>query len=159
MSDYEYKVLPAPTRGEKVKGAKSPEARFAHAIEAELNRVGAEGWEYLRADLLPSEERSGLTGSTTHWRTLLIFRRARAASSPAMTATMTRPAEPEPPHIASGAATMLRDNGVEEPSEVAGMTTALRARAESQSDDDRDDRTVVPLSVPAGDDTERPKDG
>ncbi len=166
MSDYEYKVLPAPARGEKVKGAKTPEARFAHAIETELNRIAGEGWEYLRADLLPSEERSGLTGSVTHWRTLLIFRRARAAS-PIATAAMITPAEPAPPHIASriasGAETMLRDNGVEELSEVAGMTTALRARAESHrdddTDDDTDDHTVVPLPSRAEDDAGRPKDG
>ncbi len=154
MSEYEYKVLPAPTRGEKAKGAKTPEARFAHAIEAELNRIAGEGWEYLRAELLPSEERSRLTGSKTHWRTLLIFRRARASAM----ATAVTPAEPLSPRIASGAETMLRDNGVEELSEVAGMTSALRARAESQGDEDMDDNTVVPLPSRVEDNTERPKD-
>jgi hypothetical protein len=50
-------------------------ARFAHAVETAINLLAAEGWEYLRADLLPCDERSGLTGSTTHWRNLLVFRR------------------------------------------------------------------------------------
>lgn len=75
MIHYEYRVIPSPAKGEKARGVKTPEARFARTVEAELNRMGADGWEYIRADLLPSEERSGLTGSVTNWRTLLVFRR------------------------------------------------------------------------------------
>lgn len=75
MPRYEYKVVPAPAKGRKAKGVKTPEARFALSVETVLNEMGADGWEYLRADLLPSDERSGLTGSTTHWRSLLVFRR------------------------------------------------------------------------------------
>ena len=54
----------------------TPEARFAHSVESVLNEMGTEGWEYLRAELLPSDERSGLTGTTTNWRNVLVFRRA-----------------------------------------------------------------------------------
>jgi hypothetical protein len=79
MPRYEYKVVPAPVKGRKARGVKSPEGRFALSVEDVLNEMGAEGWEYLRAELLPSEERSGLTGSTTHWRNVLVFRRALAA--------------------------------------------------------------------------------
>ncbi|MBO6897785.1 MAG: DUF4177 domain-containing protein [Shimia sp.] len=75
---YEYKVIPAPTRGQKAKGIKAPEGRFANALEIEMNRLGAEGWEYLRADTLPHEERSGLTGSSTSYRSVLVFRRTKA---------------------------------------------------------------------------------
>ncbi|MCB1343334.1 MAG: DUF4177 domain-containing protein [Pseudooceanicola sp.] len=78
MTRYEYKVVPAPSRGTKAKGVRSPEGRFAVSIEAVLNEMGAQGWEYLRAELLPSEERQGLTGSTTNWRNMLVFRRALA---------------------------------------------------------------------------------
>lgn len=74
---YEYKVIPAPARGQKAKGIKGPEGRFANALEIEMNRLGAEGWEYLRADTLPNEERSGLTGSSTNYRSVLVFRRAK----------------------------------------------------------------------------------
>lgn len=35
------------------------------------------GWEYQRAETLPSIERSGLTGTTTEWRNVLVFRRLR----------------------------------------------------------------------------------
>lgn len=76
MARFEYKVVPAPTKGQKAKGVKTPEGRFALSVESLLNEMGAEGWEYLRAELLPSEERTGLTGSATNWRNVLVFRRA-----------------------------------------------------------------------------------
>lgn len=75
MPRYEYKVIPAPHRGEKVKGVRTPEARFAHAVQTVMNEIAADGWEYLRSEMLPSTERSGLTGSKTAWRNLLVFRR------------------------------------------------------------------------------------
>ncbi|WP_425038428.1 DUF4177 domain-containing protein [Primorskyibacter sp. S187A] len=75
MSQYEYKVIPAPTRGQKARGVKAPEARFALALEMSLNAVAEDGWEFLRAETLPSEERQGLTGSTTSYRNVLVFRR------------------------------------------------------------------------------------
>lgn len=78
MQAFEYKVVPAPAKGTKAKGIKGPEGRFANSIEIILNEMAAEGWEYQRAELLPSEERAGLTGSTTNWRNVLIFRRALA---------------------------------------------------------------------------------
>ncbi len=76
MPRYEYKVVPAPDKGQKAKGVKTPEGRFALSVQGTLNEMGALGWEYLRAELLPSQERSGLTGSTTKWRNVLVFRRA-----------------------------------------------------------------------------------
>jgi hypothetical protein len=76
MQAFEYKVVPAPHKGTKAKGVKTAESRFANSIEITLNELAAEGWEYLRAELLPSDERTGLTGSTTNWRNVLIFRRA-----------------------------------------------------------------------------------
>ncbi|OIQ44587.1 MAG: DUF4177 domain-containing protein [Roseobacter sp. MedPE-SW] len=76
MQAFEYKVVPAPHKGTKAKGVKTAEARFANSIEITLNEMAAEGWEYQRAELLPSDERSGLTGSTTNWRNVLVFRRA-----------------------------------------------------------------------------------
>lgn len=83
MPVYEYKVIPAPAKGTKSKGLKTPESRFAHTVESLLNTMGAEGWEFQRAELLPSEERSGLTGSATNWRNLLVFRRALAKADAA----------------------------------------------------------------------------
>ncbi|MEO0938433.1 MAG: DUF4177 domain-containing protein [Pseudomonadota bacterium] len=75
MMRYEYKVIPAATRGLKEKGIKGAEARFAFAVQTQINAEAAEGWEYQRAEMLPSQERAGLTSTTTEWRHLLVFRR------------------------------------------------------------------------------------
>lgn len=80
MQLYEYKVVPAPLRAEKVRGAKTTSERFAAALMAVMNDLGRDGWEYLRADTLPCEERSGLTGRSTAFHHMLVFRRGRDAA-------------------------------------------------------------------------------
>ena len=72
---YEYKVIPAPAKGRKKRGIKGAEARFAHALESTMNELAADGWEFQRADILPSEERQGLTSTQTVYRSVLVFRR------------------------------------------------------------------------------------
>lgn len=81
MQRYEYKVVPAPRRGEKARGVKTTEDRFALALSGLMNRFGAEGWDYVRADALPCEERVGLTGTKTVYQNMLVFRRALAAEA------------------------------------------------------------------------------
>ena len=155
---FEYKVVPAPAKGTKAKGVKTPHGRFAVTIEQLLNDMGAEGWEFQRAELLPSEERSGLTGSTTNWRNVMIFRRTiveevaegeekvshapavepvHVPQEPVLTATAGDPlASPDAVQVPGpGARGMLADNGVEELSPVSGMTSALKNRAKQQSED------------------------
>ena len=78
MAQYEYKVVPAPRRGLKGKGIKGAESRFAHAIQTLMNTQSDEGWEFLRAETLASEERHGLASAQTVYRDLLVFRRPRA---------------------------------------------------------------------------------
>lgn len=146
MQEFEYKVVPAPHKGTKAKGVKTPQDRFAYSIETVLNQMAAEGWDYQRAELLPSDERAGLTGTTTNWRNLLIFRRALNVetpqeeqapehvaedSTPGLTATAGDPEAPEgaTPVPGAGATQMQADDGVEETSPVSGVTTALKTRA------------------------------
>ena len=76
MTSYEYTVIPAPARGEKTKGARTGIERFAAALASALNEMALDGWEYVRAETLPSEERAGLTGRTTVYHNVLVFRRA-----------------------------------------------------------------------------------
>ena len=78
MGSYEYKVVAAPTRGTRGPGAKGAEGRFALSLEDVMNRMAAEGWEYQRAETLPSEERAGLTNVQTVYRNVLVFRRPRS---------------------------------------------------------------------------------
>lgn len=83
MAEFEYKVVPAPVRGQKARGAKSTEARFAHALSELMNALARDGWEYMRSDTLPCEERVGLTGRATKFQNMLVFRRKRAESAAA----------------------------------------------------------------------------
>jgi hypothetical protein len=76
MQRFEYKVIPAPKRGEKARGVKTTEDRFAYALTSLMNQLGAEGWDYVRADSLPCEERVGFTGTKTTFQNVLVFRRA-----------------------------------------------------------------------------------
>ncbi len=141
MSQYEYRVVPAPAKGLKAKGVKTPEGRFANSVQSTLNAHGAEGWEYLRAELLPSDERAGLTGSTTNWRNVLVFRRLVEEPVQDEPVAVVEIAE-EPasaPQPTNGAKRMLKDDGVEEISPVSGMTTALKSRAEQKAGQSEDE--------------------
>mgnify|MGYP005839855885 CR=1 FL=1 len=102
MTRQTYKVIPAPAKGLKAAGIKGAAARFAHALEEVMNEMAAQGWEYLRADILPSEERQGLASTHTVYRSVLVFRRTEGparqdapepAASPAMAPA---PADPPP---------------------------------------------------------------
>ncbi len=77
MPRYEYKVVPAPDKGLKGKNIKGAEARFSYGLQELMNGLSGYGWEYQRAETLPSIERAGLTGTTTEWRNVLVFRRLR----------------------------------------------------------------------------------
>jgi hypothetical protein len=94
MPIYEYKVIPAPRRGEKARGAKTTADRFAHALTQVMNAMGREGWEYLRTDTLPCDERVGLTGKATAFQNMLVFRRGLAdavVAAPAADAPAAKP--------------------------------------------------------------------
>ncbi len=99
---FEYKVVPAPTKGVKAKGVKSADDRFANALESTMNELALAGWEYQRTDTLPCEEREGLMGKTTVFKNMLVFRRALpdqadAAPTPAedrVAETLEAPVQP-----------------------------------------------------------------
>ncbi len=78
MTHYEYKVVPAPKRGERVRGVKASEDRFAIALCSVMNAQAAEGWEYQRTETLPSEEREGLMGKATVFQNMMVFRKIKA---------------------------------------------------------------------------------
>ena len=104
MQRSEYKVIPAPAKGRKAPGIKGAGARFAHGLETVINEMAAQGWAYLRADILPSEERQGLATTQTVYRSVLVFHRwvedaapaPRAEPTPSATAA-TPDTDPEPP--------------------------------------------------------------
>lgn len=81
MQRFEYKVVPSPRKGEKAREAKTTPDRFALALTTLMNKLGQDGWEYLRADTLPCDERVGFTGSKTTFQSLLVFRRTLTAGA------------------------------------------------------------------------------
>jgi hypothetical protein len=117
MPVFEYKVIPAPKRGEKARGVKSTEDRFALALTQVMNSLGAQGWDYLRADTLPCDERVGLTGSKTTYQNMLVFRREVVVATSARGAAL-QPTEAAVPEVAP-VAPVLRPT--HDPL-VAGMT-------------------------------------
>ncbi|TCO69215.1 DUF4177 domain-containing protein [Rhodovulum euryhalinum] len=100
MTVFEYKVLPAPERARRAKGASGTGERFAVVLTEILNAMAAEGWEYLRAESLPCVERKGLTGRVETTQTMLVFRRPRAERG-----ALPQAASPE--EIAAAAAASL----------------------------------------------------
>ncbi|MEM6479525.1 MAG: DUF4177 domain-containing protein [Pseudomonadota bacterium] len=90
MVEFEYRVVPAPVKAKRVRGLKGKGAQFAHTVEEMMNELGADGWEYLRADTLPAEERQGLTSKTTVFQNMLVFRRQTA--SPSAREAISKPA-------------------------------------------------------------------
>lgn len=111
MQTYEYKVVPAPARSDKLRGVKTTEDRYAQTLTALMNAQARDGWDYLRSDTLPTEERVGLTKRRTVYVTLLVFRRevSAEAAAPRLALTAAAPlvATPRLDFTAEGAAPKL----------------------------------------------------
>lgn len=81
---FEYKVVGAPEKGRRRRGARTRSDRVAAAFEEILAAEAVEGWEYLRTDLVPVQEKAGLFSrrEDVH-RAVMVFRRALRRSTPA----------------------------------------------------------------------------
>lgn len=75
MSNFEYQVIPSPRKGKPAKGLRGVPMKFANALATVMNEMAQQGWEYVRADTLPCEERKGLAGKTVNYQSVLVFRR------------------------------------------------------------------------------------
>ncbi|MBL9046045.1 MAG: DUF4177 domain-containing protein [Tabrizicola sp.] len=137
MQRFEFKVIPAPKRGEKARGVKTTEDRFALALTNLMNEMGAEGWDYVRADALPCEERVGFTGSKTSYHNMLVFRRvmsgeARTEARSALLLSQPERSEAPAPRLGpaetpvSGKAPAV---GPAVPSEAEGVTDPVQPAA------------------------------
>jgi hypothetical protein len=122
MQHFEYRVVPAPSRGEKAKGLKTGAERYAYTLSQLMNELAQDGWEYLRADTLPAEERSGLTSKTTVYHNLLVFRRPTAAAVAPLLAAEVAAAQP-----AQQAVTAPKLIAVAEPAETPRKVLAAEA--------------------------------
>lgn len=137
MQRFEYTVIPAPAKGEKVRGARTGAERFSYALLSEMNRMAAQGWEYVRAETLPAEERSGLTSRTTVYHNVLVFRREIAApvraldAADARDAAAPRAAGPrhEPPQARNAAAASPTAPPLAPPTAAPALTASPRPAA------------------------------
>ncbi|MFT4715822.1 MAG: hypothetical protein ACI861_001712 [Paracoccaceae bacterium] len=93
MTRYEYKVVAAPNKTKSFKGVRSHEDLFASVLAEVMNDMANSQWEYLRAESLPCEERSGLTGRVEAYQSVLVFRRAIIADQKFFEAPPTRQIE------------------------------------------------------------------
>ncbi|WP_069300814.1 hypothetical protein [Neptunicoccus sediminis] len=103
MQRYEYKAVPAPNRPKKVKGVKTTAGRFAAVLTDTINDLAKEGWEYLRSDSMPVEEKPGLLKSRIEtYQTILVFRRALAAeTAPVAAVVPAAPKDDTDPEVAA----------------------------------------------------------
>ena len=84
---FEYKCVGGPERPKRLRGTGSRSDRVALAMQEIISAEAVDGWEYLRTDLVPVEEKPGLFSRTQEvHRAVLIFRREGAAAA--------RPARP-----------------------------------------------------------------
>jgi len=91
MDRFEYKVMASPRRAKRVKGAKTTTDRFAHAMTDLINEQAADGWEYLRAETLPVDEKKGmLSAAQEAYHSVLVFRRAIKVERPTLTPEPSR---------------------------------------------------------------------
>ena len=99
--EYEYKCIAAPEKARRRRGAKTRTDRVALAIEEILQAECTGGWEYLRADLIPVEEKNGFFSRTQEvHRAILIFRRAIRAQGATALQTQAAAVAPQAPAVA-----------------------------------------------------------
>lgn len=161
MLRYEYKVVAAPSKGIKGKGVRGAEARFSFALQELMNGLAGYGWEYQRAETLPSVERSGIAGTTTEWRNVLVFRRPRVGDAsefqPELLPPPAEQAEDDikplqmPFETDDAPAAPLADNGVEDTqiNSSIGASLSILARARSlmpKPDEDTKEEEDAPKS-------------
>lgn len=147
MQRYEYKVIPAPLKGEKTRGVKGTPGRFAHGLSRIMNDLARDGWEYLRADTLPCEERTGLTGKTVTYQNMLVFRRAVAPALPIFDET-TVPGVTVNGASAPGVIPAGRNGGLSETGSVASEAPTAEA-GQIKEDGASDAPAKPPLSARA----------
>jgi len=83
---YEYKVIPAPRKPERIRGVKGTEDRFAATVSNVMNELAAEGWEFQRTEVMMCEGKSGMIHRGGDEEvTLMVFRR-EASGKPVLLA-------------------------------------------------------------------------
>jgi hypothetical protein len=81
----EYKCVGAPERPKRKRGQKTRSDRVAGAMQEIIEAEAKDGWEYLRTDLVPVEEKSGLFGRPREvHRAVMVFHRGHGQVQPVL---------------------------------------------------------------------------
>lgn len=76
MASYEYRIVPAPRKAKRVRGAKTGPDRMAALLTETLNAEARQGWEFVRSESLPLDEKPGMLSSPREaYHSYLVFRR------------------------------------------------------------------------------------
>jgi hypothetical protein len=76
MPDFEFKTVAAPRRVKKVKGVKGRNESLAAMVEAIIHDESAGGWDYVRTDIFPIEEKpSWFSSHAEVHKGVMVFRR------------------------------------------------------------------------------------
>jgi hypothetical protein len=128
----EYKVIPAPRKPHRSKGAKSTTERFAVGLEETLNEMAADGWSFVRAETMPVDERQGMMRKLVEeFHTVLIFSRPQLRPSASEPAEQRRPvfyAEKAPAESAAPSLGAATDTGPD-------VKTSIRAEKDTPTAD------------------------
>jgi len=147
MAVFEYKVIPAPLSGKRAKGVKGADGRFANALSETINELAQAGWEYQRAESLPSVERKGVMRKRHEtYQNVLVFRRETDAVA------VTDDAEAE------GFNPFKRFNTKKEPVVTAAKPETAKAPA-AEAPKPKDDEIIdeIKAKIDADDVEEMPK--
>lgn len=96
MTVWSYKCVAAPRKARRGKGFSSATEAFVAAFETTIAEQAAQGWEYLRTDLVPMEAKHGFFSQTTETHQgVMVFRRAGGAEPAPARRGEPAPARPE----------------------------------------------------------------
>ncbi len=96
----EYKCVGAPERAKRKRGMKTRSDRVAGAMQEIIAAEAVDGWEYLRTDLVPVEEKAGLFGRAREvHRAVLVFHRGHAQVQPVLLPSLAPQRAAEEPRL------------------------------------------------------------
>jgi hypothetical protein len=76
MAQWRYKCVAAPRKARRSRTHRDPADALLAAIDAAIAVEAAQGWEYLRTDLVPMEAKAGLFSAATETHLgVMVFRK------------------------------------------------------------------------------------
>jgi hypothetical protein len=134
MTEYEYRVIPAPAKPAHGRDAVGASDGFALIFAETLNDMGREGWLYVRTDVVTERHGRWPFRRRTETRDLLVFQRPRGLQAGALLLThRVDPANARPAPVQ--AAAPVQPVTIRRPRRPASVTEAMnevRARRVSQ---------------------------